>query len=86
MLKETHNVGFFTDLHIGVHQNSEKWHDVSYTWAKWFTEELKKKNYSSKILLSSDYNDMGRQIKKINNKINLKYKDNRRVKKYFFNC
>ena len=44
------------------------------------------KNYSSKILLSSDYNDMGRQIKKINNKINLKYKDNRRVKKYFFNC
>ena len=49
MLKETHNVGFFTDLHIGVHQNSEKWHDVSYTWAKWFTEELKKKNIKTII-------------------------------------
>ena len=25
-----YKVGFFSDLHIGVHQNSEKWHDVTY--------------------------------------------------------
>lgn len=44
------------------------------------------RDYSRKILLSSNYNDMNHQIKKINNKINLKYKDNKRVKKHFFNC
>ena len=44
------------------------------------------RNYSRKILFSSDYNNMSKQIKKINNKKNLKYKDNKRVKKHFFNC
>ena len=39
-----HKVGFFTDLHLGVHQNSEKWHDVTYKWAQWYTAELKSKN------------------------------------------
>lgn len=43
-------------------------------------------NYSKKILLSSDYNDMSQKVKKINNKKDLNYKDNKKVKKYFFNC
>lgn len=42
-------IGFFSDLHIGVHQNSEKWHDVSYKWAKWFTSELKNKGVNQII-------------------------------------
>jgi len=37
-------IGFFSDLHIGIHQNSEKWHDVTLEWAKWFTSELKCQN------------------------------------------
>ena len=37
-------IGFFSDLHIGIHQNSEKWHDVTLEWAKWFTSELKYQN------------------------------------------
>ena len=39
-----HKVSFFTDLHLGQHQNSEKWHDVTYKWAQWYTNELKSKN------------------------------------------
>ena len=40
-------IGFFSDLHIGIHQNSEKWHDVAFEWAKWFTSELKSRNINS---------------------------------------
>lgn len=48
-----HKVGFFTDLHLGQHQNSEKWHDVTYKWAKWYTAELKSKNIK-KIIFGGD--------------------------------
>ena len=48
-----HKVGFFTDLHLGLHQNSEKWHDVTYKWAKWFTSELKRKKIK-KIIFGGD--------------------------------
>ena len=40
---ENYKVGFFSDLHIGVHQNSEKWHDVTYKWAEWYTSQLREK-------------------------------------------
>ncbi len=43
------------------------------------------KNYSKKILLSSDYEQMNLQIKKINKDSNLKYKDNKISKNFFFN-
>lgn len=36
-------VSFFTDLHIGVHQNSEKWLKIALDWSKWFSEENKKR-------------------------------------------
>ena len=48
-----HKVGFFTDLHLGQHQNSEKWHDVTYKWAQWYTTELKSKNIK-KIIFGGD--------------------------------
>ena len=41
-------IGFFSDLHIGLHQNSEKWHDVTFEWAKWFTHELKKQKITKR--------------------------------------
>ena len=47
-------IGFFTDLHIGVHQNSEKWHDVTLHWAKWFTKELKSRKIT-KIIFGGDF-------------------------------
>ena len=48
-----YKVGFFSDLHIGVHQNSEKWHDVTYKWAKWYVKELKQKKIK-KIIFAGD--------------------------------
>ena len=48
MVKENNKrIGFFSDLHIGCHQNSEKWHDVTLEWAKWFTNELKRENITN---------------------------------------
>jgi len=42
-------IGFFSDLHIGIHQNSEKWHDVTLSWAKWFTSQLKSQKITELI-------------------------------------
>ena len=52
-LDAEHKVGFFTDIHLGQHQNSEKWHDVAYKWAQWYTRELKSKNIK-KIIFGGD--------------------------------
>jgi len=52
-LDSTDKVSFFTDLHLGLHQNSEKWHDVTYKWAKWYTKELKRKKIK-KIIFGGD--------------------------------
>jgi DNA repair exonuclease SbcCD nuclease subunit len=50
---EKYKIAFFTDLHIGVHQNNENWLDVTYKWAEWFTLELKQKNIN-KIIFGGD--------------------------------
>ena len=50
---ENYKIAFFTDLHIGVHQNNENWLDVTYKWAKWFTSELKKQNIN-KVIFGGD--------------------------------
>ena len=47
-------IGLFTDLHIGIHQNSEKWHDVTFDWGKWFTSELKKRKIT-KLIFGGDF-------------------------------
>ena len=47
-------IGFFSDLHIGIHQNNEKWHDVALEWANWFTSELKKQKIT-KLIFGGDF-------------------------------
>lgn len=42
-------VAIFSDIHIGVHQNSKFWHEISLEWAKWFTEDIKKKGIKDVI-------------------------------------
>jgi len=44
----------FTDLHLGVHQNSSTWHNIALKWADWFTAELKSKNISN-IIFTGDF-------------------------------
>ena len=37
-------IAFFTDLHLGVHQNSERWLTIALEWSNWFQKELKDRN------------------------------------------
>jgi DNA repair exonuclease SbcCD nuclease subunit len=43
-----------SDVHIGVHQNSNVWHDIVLDWAKWLSNELKTKGISD-IIISGDF-------------------------------
>ena len=43
-----------SDLHIGVHQNSTQWHDITRQWAQWLTRELKDKDIRD-IIISGDF-------------------------------
>lgn len=48
------NYAIFSDLHLGVHQNSSTWHKIANDWSDWFVSELKKKNIKN-ILFLGDY-------------------------------
>ena len=43
-----------SDVHIGVHQNSSLWHDITLEWAQWLAKDLKQKNISD-IIISGDF-------------------------------
>lgn len=42
-------IGIFTDLHLGVHQNSTFWIDIALNWAHWYKKELQDKNIKDVI-------------------------------------
>ena len=48
------NYAIFSDLHLGLHQNSSIWHKIANDWSDWFIGELKKKKIK-KILFLGDY-------------------------------
>ena len=43
-----------SDVHVGIHQNSNQWHEITLQWATWLAKELKKKNISD-IIISGDF-------------------------------
>lgn len=43
-----------SDIHIGVHQNSMQWHDITIQWAAWLAEELRNQNVTD-IIISGDF-------------------------------
>lgn len=47
-------VAVFSDLHIGVHQNSRAWHAIAERWAAWITAELKSQGIKD-IVFCGDY-------------------------------
>lgn len=47
-------VAIFSDLHLGVHQNSSFWHDTSLKWCGWFINELERKDIKT-ILFLGDF-------------------------------
>ena len=38
-----------SDLHVGVHQNSSMWHDITVNWAIWLKTELQAKKVTDII-------------------------------------
>ena len=47
-------IAVFSDLHIGVHQNSKYWHNVARCWAQWIIAELKHQNIKD-IVFGGDF-------------------------------
>lgn len=47
-------IALFTDLHLGVHQNSGTWHGIAATWATWFIEQLKRSDIDT-IFFTGDF-------------------------------
>ena len=42
-----------SDIHVGVHQNSNMWHEISLKWARWLRDELKEKQITD-IVIAGD--------------------------------
>ena len=47
-------IAIFSDLHLGVHQNSDFWLGVSNKWADWYIKELKKHDIKN-IIFCGDF-------------------------------
>lgn len=48
MIKSS-NCAIFSDIHIGVHRDSDVWHKISLDWARWFKAQLDEKNIKDVI-------------------------------------
>lgn len=44
----------FSDLHLGVHQNSSSWHQIAMEWVEWFVSDLKSKGIKD-IIFTGDF-------------------------------
>jgi len=44
----------FSDLHLGVHQNSGTWHNIAMEWVEWFVNDLKEKQIEE-IIFTGDF-------------------------------
>lgn len=51
----------FSDLHLGIYGNSERWHDTALKWADWMVAELTKKNITD-IFFLGDFFDNRTEI------------------------
>ena len=47
-------VAIFSDIHLGVHQNSDFWLGVANQWADWYITELKTRNIN-RIIFCGDF-------------------------------
>lgn len=47
-------IAVFSDLHIGVHQNSRFWHNIARSWAEWIVADLKRNDITD-IVFCGDF-------------------------------
>jgi len=50
-------VAVFSDLHLGVHNDSSQWHTIALDWCKWFVSQLKQQNISDVIFCGDWYHN-----------------------------
>ena len=50
-------VAIISDLHLGVHTNSQEWHKIAVEWAKWFVSELKREKIKDVIFCGDWYHN-----------------------------
>lgn len=55
------NIAIFSDLHVGIHQNDEKWHTICLNWLKWFNQSCKDNNVSD-IIFCGDFFDNRQEL------------------------
>lgn len=51
----------FSDLHLGKHNNSAKWHQIAYNWADWIVASLKQNNIKD-VIFCGDWHDNRSEI------------------------
>jgi DNA repair exonuclease SbcCD nuclease subunit len=49
----SNKVACISDIHLGVHQNAQTWHNIAIDFAKWFDEELKLRGIKD-IIIAGD--------------------------------
>ena len=54
-------IAIFSDLHLGIYGNSEKWHNTALEWADWIVSELNKKKITN-IFFLGDFFDNRTEI------------------------
>jgi hypothetical protein len=50
----SNKVAIFSDIHLGVHQNSDFWLGVANQWADWYISELRKRDIQ-RIIFCEDF-------------------------------
>ena len=50
-------VAIISDVHLGLHANSELWHDILLNYAKWLKNELDKNNIQDLLILGDIFNN-----------------------------
>lgn len=58
MIEDHENkVAIFSDLHIGIHNNSSEWHAIALEWVKWFKEKLIEYDIKTVFFLGDFFHD-----------------------------
>ncbi len=53
----SNKVAIFSDLHLGIHQNSPFWHDVTLKWVEVFCIEMEKRQIDTVFFLGDFFHD-----------------------------
>lgn len=47
----------FSDLHLGIKQDSPQWYDIAFQWCDWFKSKLEERNIKDIIFLGDFFHN-----------------------------